>query len=286
MTKNQVGFEIPFQYAVSIAKVEDTFELRFAIWTQALDDSIYVEPIMKLRRAVMHTDRRIVGVARFMDRVDDPSLWMLKSAAAISSDETSSFYCDAEVVRDNNVQCDINELIQNHAAGNDVVQPLPVLCTEDDKENCCQRLYNMLVNSLVDISSCEIVTESRECKVFAIPIDSCATMFIVTRVVSENTTRPYLELRYRYVTFARVVQSIVQSDGLEKKRRSTVRKLRSISFSEKSSTQIKIRRQVESELRETVLETYYQHLICVLYYSVRYLPPKQYVVFEREAREF
>ena len=144
----------------------------------------------------------------------------------------------------------------------------------------------MLVNSLVDISSCEIVTKSLECKVFAIPIDSCATMFIVTRVVSENTTRPYLELRYRYVTFARVVQSIVQSDGLEKKRRSTVRKLRSISFSEKSSTQIKIRRQVESELRETVLETYYQHLICVLYYSVRYLPPKQYVVFEREAREF
>ena len=143
MTKNQVGFEIPFQYAVSIAKVEDTFELRFAIWTQALDDSIYVEPIMKLRRAVMHTDRRIVGVARFMDRVDDPSLWMLKSAAAISSDETSSFYCDAEVVRDNNVQCDINELIQNHAAGNDVVQPLPVLCT------CCSSAKRENISFLI-----------------------------------------------------------------------------------------------------------------------------------------
>jgi len=271
-------FEIPFQYAVSIAKVEDMFELRFAIWTQALDNKTHLESTTELQHVVIRTDCRIVGVARFMDRVEDSSLWMSSSSSQQQQQQQlevidGTSYCDAEIIRFKNVRCEVEELTQGHT-GIETVQCLPVLVQESNiMEN---RLYDMLINSLIDLSNCEIES-IKTFRTFAISIDSCSLMLIMIHS-SPNEENAYLKLRFRFVTFASVVRSLVdKSDEVLSKHTQQRRSLlsirrRSLSVSQKSmlNSKAQIRHQVQSELKDTICQAHFQNMIHVLYYSVRY----------------
>lgn len=254
----------PFQYAISIAKVEDAYELRFAIWTQCMDNNEHQKHMEELMNTVVRTDRQIAGMARFMNQVDDPSLWCSEEMIEKGYDLTAS-YCDSNLIRLSNVRCNL-ETMTKCRSDIEMVQCLPILMrhvkerSEKRDLTCCRRLYDMLVNSLIDISSCELEMKSKTSRTFAITIDSCSLILIVLRIVNEKYSIPYLELCFRFMTFASIVQDLVsQSNESQRDRRESI--------SQKSfvNSNAQKHRQVQSEIKEKVCAAHFQSMIYVLY---------------------